>query len=345
MWTILLAAAALAADLDVSARLIDATGGPVSGEHALSVALYDEEQLGTEVFRQTFADAAVIDGYAQLRLSGVPDDELAGALWLEWSVDGVVLGERQPLATSPRAVVAGLLVPPADALQSYRGALRLPDGSSLASCAAYAAHAAWRGETWQPFWIDPDGSEGAIAPMALLCDMDGGWAVWEAAGGPWGWDRDGRICYDIEVFTEGQAWQMSRYPHTEHKVETDVDFYMSEDDSTSTSAVYLRDFGDVADAGSFDGSFAFSMSFPSSGNNHVDIRFSPDDAARIRANCSSGTNACGSAGVPANGADSVPLFITRIDANPNCSGSSTNSSEWHRNATAFQGSRYQVFLR
>ena len=254
-------------------------------------------------------------------------------------------GRVAPAVLANGAAVAEWVTTPDDALQPHQGALRLPDGSSLDSCAAYMEHDAWRGEDWQLFWIDPDG-EGDTPPMRIRCDMaGGGWAVWEAQGGPWGWDRNGLICYDVTLFTEGQAWQMSRYVHTEHDVFTDADFWFQEDDSVNPGSVYARTFASVADSGSFDGSTSFRMDYTSTSNNHVDITWSADGFDRIRSNCSSTSPGCGNRNIPANGTNSVPLFLTRIDANPICSGASAGSNNYSRNATAFQGSRYEIRLR
>ena len=348
LWLALVSLAS-AADLTVQARLLDADGAPVQAGTSIHVRLLDsateDPPTATLLYETTATTPPLSDGYVSVVLADVPESVLGVPAWVAFEVDGNDMGARQPLNAVPLAAAAEWVVTPSDALQLYQGALRMPDGSSLASCAAYAADPAWRGEDWQRFWIDPDGT-GPIAPMALLCDMaGGGWAVWQAPGGPWGWDTDGRICYDIGVFTEGQAWQMSRYTHTEHQVFTDTNFVFQEDDSVNTGSVYARSLASVASASAFDGSTEFRMDFTTSTNNNVNIRWSPNGFDRVRAGCSAPAGGCGTRNIPSNGADSAPLFLTRIDANPNCSGSSASSNQFNRNATAFQGSRYEIRLR
>jgi hypothetical protein len=299
------------------------------------------------VFSETVATPSITDGYVSVLLQDVPDDRLSETLWVSFIVDGIELLPRQRLTTSPRAAVAGLVVAPADALQRYQGALRPPSGVPLASCAAYLADPAYRGEDWDQFWVDPDGTDPIVA-MSVLCDMStdgGGWAVWQAESGPWGWDRDGQICYDLTLITEGQAWQMSRYGHSEHQVVTDTDFWFQEDDSVNTGSIYGRFFTNIGSTGAFDSSTPFRMDYSTTSNNHVHITWSPTGFDRVQATCGASSTACGNRNIPANNSDSAALFLTTIDANPDCSGSSANSSQWHRNATAMQGSIYRVLLR
>lgn len=342
---------ASAADLTVQARLLAADGTPIQESTSLTVRLIDDaiaNPPSSEVIHsETVSTPDVSDGYVSVRLADVPDERLAETLWVSFTSDGIELLPRQRVTTAPLAAVAGLVVTPATALQRYQGALRPPSGEALASCAAYLTDPAYRGEDWDQFWVDPDGA-GAIVPMVVRCDMTtsgGGWAVWEAESGPWGWDRDGRLCYDLTLITEGQAWQMSRYTHTEHEVVTDTDFWFQEDDSVNTGSVYGRFLTNIDSAAAFDGSTPFRMDFTTTANNHVHIAWSPTGFDRVRATCASASSGCGTRNIPSNGADSAPLILTQIDANPICSGSSANANNWSRNGTAFQGSIYRVLLR
>ena len=345
------ASVASAADLTVQARLLDANGNPVQQSTSLTVQLLDDATAlppsAELVFSQSSTSPSVADGYVSVELLDVPDERLAETLWVSFVVDGVELLPRQRLTSSPRSAVAGMVIAPDDALQRYQGALRPPSGMPLASCAAYLTDPAYRGEDWDQFWVDPDGA-GVIEAMTVLCDMStdgGGWAVWEADNGPWGWDRRGLICYDVNLITEGQAWQMSRYAHSEVQVETDTDFWFQEDDSVNTGSVFARLLANVGSASAFDSSVPFRMDFTSTSNNHVRIEWSPTGFDRVRSTCSSNSPGCGTRNIPANGNDSAPLILTRIDANPNCSGSSATSNQFNRNGTAFQGNVYRVRLR
>lgn len=337
-----------AADLTVQARLLDADGTPVQSGTNVEVVLFDAATgvppATVQLFSASASLASLSDGYLSVVLSDVPESVLGAPAWVEFRVDTVPMGARQPLTAVPLAAAAEWVVTPTDALQPHQGALRLPDGSPLVSCAAYKAHAAWRGEDWQRFWVDPDGA-GAVAPMAVLCDMDGGWAVWQAETGPWGWDRDGRICYDLTLFTEGQAWQMSRYTHSEHAVFTDADFWFQEDDSVNTGSVTARSLASIADPAAFNGSTSFTMDYTTTSSNHVHITWSDAGFDRITATCAEGSSGCGARNIPSDGSDSEPLFLLSIDANPRCSGSSATGNDFRRNGTAFQGSRYEVRLR
>lgn len=342
---------ASAADLTVQARLVSVDGAPIQSSTSLTVRLLDDATANPPtselVHSETVATPSIANGYVSLVLQDVPDERLTESLWVSFVVDGVKLLPRQPLTAAATAAVAGMVVAPADALQRYQGALRPPSGDALASCAAYLTDPAYRGEDWDQFWVDPDGM-GPIVAMSVLCDMStdgGGWAVWEADSGPWGWDRDGRICYDLTLITEGQAWQMSRYTHTEHQVVTDTDFWFQEDDSVNTGSVYGRFLTNIDSAAAFDGSTPFRMDFTTTSNNHVHIEWSPNGFDRVRGVCASSSSGCGTRNIPSNGSDSAPLMLTRIDANPICSSSSANGNVYSRNGTAFQGSIYRVLLR
>lgn len=320
----------------VQVRLLDADGAPLAGEHAV-VARWVDAELGGSALGEVLVHAALADGFVSVAL---PEVE-AAALWLELLVDGAPLAPRHPVeagvaAVAHRVVPSGL---------SWRGdAWTLPGGGAAASCAAYLAHPAWAGQDWEPFLVDPDGA-GAGLPMVLTCDMHtdgGGWAVWEAPGGPWGWDRDGRMCYDLTLFTAGQLDQMRQVGFTEHDVETDVDFWFQEDDSANPGAVVAMPLSALTSA--FQLSQQLVFDFTTTSNDHVHLTWAPG-ADRLLAACSGPSTACGQRNVPANGASTAPLLITRILANPSCAGATAYQNTWSRNASAFQGSVYRVRLR
>lgn len=90
-------------------RVVDATGAPVNGAHQVSVELFAAATGGSAVFSESFA-VQLDGGYAAVLLgSGVALDsaDLAGARWVQTSVDGVAMGNRQPLAAVPSAATVG----------------------------------------------------------------------------------------------------------------------------------------------------------------------------------------------------------------------------------------------
>lgn len=100
--------------LTQQARLVDAAGTPVGGTHTVAAALYDAASDGTLVYSESFADVELAQGYVSVVLGdggGLDSDDLAvpGGLWLQWSVDGQVLGDRQRLSSVPHAAVASSL--------------------------------------------------------------------------------------------------------------------------------------------------------------------------------------------------------------------------------------------
>ena len=354
MWRIsllalLLPSAASAVDMTVQMRVVDSSGEALQGAHSVTVRILDdasaEPPSATVLHTQSFTGITIENGYFLATLTDVPDTVQlgAGATFLEYTVDSTVLLPRTPITGVPLAAVAHRLVPSTSAFQPHEGALRLPDNTAAASCAAYLAHGAYGGEHWERFWVDPDGAATGEEPFQVRCDMTtdgGGWAIWEAPGGPWGWNRLGLVCYDTTLITEGQAWQMSLYTHSEAAVDTDVTFYFGEDDSVNPGNFHARLFANVDSEAAYDASFPLQFDYTTSSSNHVDVTFSPNGADRIRANCASASNGCNKRNIPANGADSAPLFLTAIHATPKCSGATAAGSVWSRNATQWQGSYY-----
>lgn len=187
---VLLAALASSApvQLEQTGRLVDTGGTPVEGAVDLTVALFPALSGGTAVFSETFADLPVQQGVYSATL-GAGDDldnsVFSATLYVELSVDGAVLGERQLLHRVPSAAHA--LV--ADAVVGVgitadgSGVHRFADGSVATTCFRYFRPLpgfAYVGAVGTGIYtIDPDGP-GVVEPFDVLCDMGtdgGGWTV------------------------------------------------------------------------------------------------------------------------------------------------------------------------
>ena len=99
----------------MTARLLDETGAPLTGQHDLSVRLMTAETDGSELYAIGFDDVPADSGFIALTLSGadddgdVLDDVLAthsGAVWIELTIDEGAAMARQRLAHVPRAARA-----------------------------------------------------------------------------------------------------------------------------------------------------------------------------------------------------------------------------------------------
>jgi hypothetical protein len=103
MWIVILAAAALAAPIDLphQGRLVDTAGSPISGTHDVTVRLYAGSTL---LSTQTFDDVSFDQGYYAVRLTNVDANWLASGVDLGLALDGgAEWTPRQELASAPRA--------------------------------------------------------------------------------------------------------------------------------------------------------------------------------------------------------------------------------------------------
>jgi hypothetical protein len=109
----LLPAVALAAPVEIlhQGRLYGPGGSPLTGDHTVTVALFDVASGGTAVFSET-RTVAFANGYYNLRLSSEGGSDLDPTLfddddlWIAFSVDGGTPSARQRLASVPYALRA-----------------------------------------------------------------------------------------------------------------------------------------------------------------------------------------------------------------------------------------------
>jgi hypothetical protein len=168
-WLLLLAPA-LAGEVffTYQARVLDSAGAPVSGDHAVTIGIYDAETGGAATWASTLSPVMFSDGFFSVPLEGLDgsgrdlDEAGGGPRWIELRVDA-----DPPLA--PRQRLASYVF----AAAPSKGSVDDP----AASCDAIktARPTAPSG----PYWIDPDGSVGPIAAFETYCDLSGsvGWTL------------------------------------------------------------------------------------------------------------------------------------------------------------------------
>lgn len=173
---------AVAADIEVThqGRLLDSVGAPITGTHALRVALYaqDDDLLADALFAETFDTVSVSGGYYTVVLGrdGAPvlDSSLfANDVWLEVTVDPDTSAETTIL--------------PRQKLTDVPGASAVGTGTSADSAAFSCLELKNQGVTDSGlYWINPTG----YAPVQTWCDMvtdGGGWTLvshaWADSGG------------------------------------------------------------------------------------------------------------------------------------------------------------------
>ncbi len=100
---------AAAGDMTWQGRILDAAGGPLNGEHSLTLTLFDDATAGSSLATTTFADVTLAGGYVTLTLPDAFEDAVAEnpSTWLAIGIDDAApLATRQPLGVTPYAVVA-----------------------------------------------------------------------------------------------------------------------------------------------------------------------------------------------------------------------------------------------
>ena len=83
-------AAAVPVDLTHTGRVLDGIGGPVSGEHTLTVSLWKDADSLSEsdrLWTDTYMNVPLDDGYYSLTLTGVSSDDFASSVWVDVAVD------------------------------------------------------------------------------------------------------------------------------------------------------------------------------------------------------------------------------------------------------------------
>ena len=87
-------------------RLVDAAGGPLSGEYDLSFSVWDSPVNGGEGWAEQHEDVPVDGGYFSVSLGSVTplnDAFSTDSAWFEVTVQGVAMQPRQPVAAVPYA--------------------------------------------------------------------------------------------------------------------------------------------------------------------------------------------------------------------------------------------------
>ena len=115
----------------VTARVLDADGAAVSGDHAITVSVYDEVADADPAWSDVFV-ATLADGYVSVELGtdgSLPDDLFAdGTAWLAVALDGTE-PPRTPLVPVPVALrmdrVPALPAEPVDCDAAARGRMYL----------------------------------------------------------------------------------------------------------------------------------------------------------------------------------------------------------------------------
>jgi hypothetical protein len=124
----LLAASAVAPDMNYQGRLLDDSGNPVTGTVSMKFRLYDDPAAGTLVWGPQTKSVTVTDGLFNTELSNLDVEDFDQALWLEIEIIGSgMLSPRQQLMCAPYAFS---LVPGAEMLGSLTGPLLTVDNTN-----------------------------------------------------------------------------------------------------------------------------------------------------------------------------------------------------------------------
>jgi hypothetical protein len=102
MWT-LLALAASAAPMALSARVLGADGAPVAGPVDLVVAVYATEAAASAEWSVVLEDVPSVDGAVSVLVDPPAAALVDGEAWVGLTVGGVAIGPRRRLLAVPAA--------------------------------------------------------------------------------------------------------------------------------------------------------------------------------------------------------------------------------------------------
>ncbi len=139
-------------------------GAPVTGAVTLTFAIYDDETGGSLIWSEAVPGVDVVDGLFTVVLGnegGNPllDDTFAGESWLDITVDGNTIPERQQVTPAPQAIYA-----------------------ETAETAVEADAAPWTGLTGVPSGFADGVDDDSLSELSCL---EGDVAKWDEAAGDW----------------------------------------------------------------------------------------------------------------------------------------------------------------
>ena len=112
-------------DVTLQGQLLDATGVPLSGPVTVEIGIWDAPVGGAELYRETHADVALVEGVFDLLLGtgDTPSGPFDAALfvgrnrWLEIAVEAELLEPRQPFSSVAYSLQAAQADTAADAAE------------------------------------------------------------------------------------------------------------------------------------------------------------------------------------------------------------------------------------
>jgi len=192
---------AVPAKFNQQGRLLDTSGQPLTGTHALVFALYDASTGGVQQWSE-YHSTDFDSGYYTVTLGDVTplDDALfSGApLWLEIAVDGVTLEPRQEVAAVPWALRA-------ISAERVDGGVVDAASISIGGTPVVDSTGSWVGPTPSVDWTElsgvpadiADGDQDTDSLASLLC-AEGQVAKWTA--GAWA------CADDVDTVTTSLPW-------------------------------------------------------------------------------------------------------------------------------------------
>ena len=170
-------------------RMLNSTGQPLSGMHAMYLVLYDTETGGVGLwseYHSTYFD----NGYYTVNLGSVTpldNDLFSGAsLWLEVTLDGVILEPRQELGSVPWALRA-------TSAENVEGGVVNAASISIDDTPVIDSSGAWVGPTPSVDWTELSGvptdiGDGDADTLQALSCLNGELASWN--GSTWACTAD-----------------------------------------------------------------------------------------------------------------------------------------------------------